>query len=815
MSNKLPAPSDPRLPADYTGGAMPPEYASAPSGPPDPGLMRYVNAVLRYKWIILLLGVVGAGVGVALSQFVTPLYMATGRIFTEPGLAGGGRPTGPIRAGPLLVSSSWVEVVKSDLVIDTVVMQQRLYLTPANETDAPLFAGFRVDRRRLIPHTYRLDIDQAAKRIGLYDGSGTQVSSAPFGEPIGTEVGFAEVRDSTEQAGWTPPADMLTGRREVQFTVQHPNAVKSQIMSTINVQDNETGDVLRFTLPMSDRERARVALDAIMDRLIVAAADLKAMTLRQEHAILQDQFEHQDSLLNADDAALLAYMARTVTQPTDPGAPVASSSLTQSGIQANYFAEKAQLDQLRQDQLAIQQVVNNPSLSATELMTALESIGAVGRNSAMKQLLATLLTEEAARRTLLATYTANHHDVVRKDSVIEQLRTRDLPVLAGQLLSQLQVDGDRLQSNVESQERELRQIPQRVITENALRRKRDVTQSIHRDLEIRLEAALMAARTAAVPDMRILGRASVSSSPLADPRKEILLMAIAAGLGLGILGAILREHLDPRLRYPSEVTSGMGLHILGAIPALRRGRIGTSDMALAVEAFRAIQLSLTHAHGNGHSLPNGNGHGPMMVTFSSPGASDGKSFVTSNLAIAFADMGYRTLVVDGDVRRGTLHQLLGTTHKPGLTDYLSGKVTRAEIVRSTRYPLLDLIGCGSRGEQGPKLLGSPAMSRLFQELKSDYDVILVDSPPLGACVDPMILGTLTKNLVLVLRTGTTDRTMAESKLDVLDRLPVRVLGAILNDVSSHGPYRYYSYISGYEILDDVEPGAEIKQLPAE
>jgi capsular exopolysaccharide synthesis family protein len=238
-------------------------------------------------------------------------------------------------------------------------------------------------------------------------------------------------------------------------------------------------------------------------------------------------------------------------------------------------------------------------------------------------------------------------------------------------------------------------------------------------------------------------------------------------------------------------------------------------MALAVEAFRAIQLSLTHAHGNGLGLPNGNGHGPMMVTFSSPGASDGKSFVTSNLAIAFADMGYRTLVVDGDVRRGTLHQLLGTTHKPGLTDYLSGKVTRAEIVRSTRYPLLDIIGCGSRGEQGPKLLGSPAMSRLFQDLKSDYDVILVDSPPLGACVDPMILGTLTKNLVLVLRTGTTDRTMAESKLDVLDRLPVRVLGAILNDVSSHGPYRYYSYISGYEILDDVEPGAEIKQLPAE
>ncbi|MGH6691736.1 MAG: tyrosine-protein kinase family protein, partial [Gammaproteobacteria bacterium] len=205
---------------------------------------------------------------------------------------------------------------------------------------------------------------------------------------------------------------------------------------------------------------------------------------------------------------------------------------------------------------------------------------------------------------------------------------------------------------------------------------------------------------------------------------------------------------------------------------------------------------------------------PLAVTLTSPGASDGKSFVTSNLAIAFADMGHRTIVVDGDVRRGTVHQLMGTTHKPGLTDYLAGQATRDQIVQNTRYSLLDMIGCGSRGEAGPKLLGSTAMTRLIDELRSEYDVILVDSPPLGACVDPMILGTLTRNLVLVLRTGTTDRAMAESKLLILDRLPVRVVGAVLNDVPARGPYRYYSYLSGYEVLDDAQTGQEVGSLPA-
>jgi receptor protein-tyrosine kinase len=257
----------------------------------------------------------------------------------------------------------------------------------------------------------------------------------------------------------------------------------------------------------------------------------------------------------------------------------------------------------------------------------------------------------------------------------------------------------------------------------------------------------------------------------------MVLAFFGGSLALGIMLAILRDRLDSRLQYPDQVTAGMGLNILGAVPALRSGRLGAEDMALAVESFRSIQLSLMHTSENG---------GPLTVTFTSPGASDGKSFVTSNLAIAFADMGHRTLVIDGDVRRGSMHRLLGTRHKPGLTDYLAGKVSRGEIIQETQYPMLQVIGCGSRGEAGPKLLGSPTMRELMRDLRPDYDVILVDSPPLGACVDPMILGTLTRNLVLVLRTGATDRALAESKLDVLDRLPVRVVGAVLNDVSQNG-----------------------------
>jgi Mrp family chromosome partitioning ATPase len=132
-----------------------------------------------------------------------------------------------------------------------------------------------------------------------------------------------------------------------------------------------------------------------------------------------------------------------------------------------------------------------------------------------------------------------------------------------------------------------------------------------------------------------------------------------------------------------------------------------------------------------------------------------------------------------------------------------------EILRSTMDKNLMLLPCGTRRHHGPELLGSPAMGELMAQLKSRFNVIIVDSPPLGAGIDPFVLGTATGNMVIVLRSGETNRQMAEAKLRLLDRLPIRVLGAVLNDIRAGGVYQYYSYVYGY--VADEERGG---QLPA-
>jgi Mrp family chromosome partitioning ATPase len=166
------------------------------------------------------------------------------------------------------------------------------------------------------------------------------------------------------------------------------------------------------------------------------------------------------------------------------------------------------------------------------------------------------------------------------------------------------------------------------------------------------------------------------------------------------------------------------------------------------------------------------------------------------------------VLVDGDIRRGELHRSFGVDRKPGLLDCLSGTASIEQVLRSGGHPNLTMIPCGTRFERGPEMLGSEAMVKLMTALQRRYDCVIVDSPPLGAGVDPFVLSTLTKNVLLVLRAGETDREFALAKLRLFDRLPVEVLGAVLNDIRAEGAYRHYAYVYGYT-ADEISPVGEI------
>ena len=167
--------------------------------------------------------------------------------------------------------------------------------------------------------------------------------------------------------------------------------------------------------------------------------------------------------------------------------------------------------------------------------------------------------------------------------------------------------------------------------------------------------------------------------------------------------------------------------------------------------------------------------------------------IAANLAQSFADAGQRTLLIDGDIRRGELDKRFEIERVPGLLDYIDGRATLDQTLRQTTSQLLWVLPRGSAQARGPELLVSPVVPNLITELQRRYEVIIVDSPPLGAGIDPFVLGSATSNLLLVLRAGESNRKLAEAKLKLLSRLPIRVLGVVLNNVRLRGDFQYYAY----------------------
>jgi polysaccharide biosynthesis transport protein len=749
---------------------------------------RILAAVLRYKWLILVVVVLGTGAGVFLAQRVQPEYAAQATIWIEG--EGRERDAGPIRTGELLESQAWVELLRSYRVLDHVVLQEKLFLEYPVAGHAVLFENFTLGEE-FAPGSYRLRVSAETGRYELERlGTGT-VETGAVGDAVGRSVGF----------DWIPPAEHLRPARVVEFTVRAPRDAAIRLSERLQARlALQNGNFLRLELPGSNPVRAATVLNVLAERYVDIAATLKRAKLEELTTILGEQVRYAEENLRQAEIDLEAFRIQAITLPSDPSTPVTPGlEATRDPVFESFFEMKIERENLRRDRDAIIAALDATPDSGSPL-ERLWSIGAVRNSAELSRALAELTDRQAELRAALTQYTEEHAEVRRLQGIVDELRTVVIPRLALVVVDELGQRDRVLANRVEAATGELRGIPPRMIEEARLRRRVSIAETLYQNLQSRYENARLAAASS-VPDVRILDRATVPFEPLNPAAgQRLIILAFLGSLGLALAGAVVRDRMDRRVRYPDQVAR-FGVAMLGTIPFGGKGRRKDSaEMAQVLESFRVLRLNLLHAYGSS---------GPLVLTVTSPAVGDGKSFVSSNLALAFADLGYRTVVVDGDIRRGSLHTIFGGERSPGLTDYLAGKVPRAAVIEKTLFPSLDIIRSGTWRRAGPELLSGNGMLNLLGTLKSEYRVIIVDSPPLGAGADAYVLGSVTGHMLLVLRTGKTDGELTEAKLEPLNRLPIRMLGAVLNAVPAGGPYQYYSYDPAYQLAQVPEERASV------
>ncbi len=341
-------------------------------------------------------------------------------------------------------------------------------------------------------------------------------------------------------------------------------------------------------------------------------------------------------------------------------------------------------------------------------------------------------------------------------------------------------------------------------------------------------------------NIRVVDPALAPAAPARPQKTRNILLAIVVGLVGGVGLAIFREYLDNTVKSPDDIEALTGLPSLAVVPSLpslnghqrRLARLVGEGAAQAAsgprvellsyiqpksqisEAFRALRTSLLLSQAE---------HPPQVILVTSALPREGKTTAAVNLAVTLAQLGDRTLVMDSDLRKPGIRRALNLTggKDVGLSSFLAGVSTLDEV--TIPHPAISNLAALMTGPVPPSpadLLSSHRMREAIVELRRRYKFIVIDSPPILAATDAVILSALTDGVLLVVRSGETPKEAFTRTRDLLVAVKCRLLGVVLNAVDSSAPdyyysYRYYPYAYGYGYGEDVSNAPEFPKGPGD
>lgn len=308
-----------------------------------------------------------------------------------------------------------------------------------------------------------------------------------------------------------------------------------------------------------------------------------------------------------------------------------------------------------------------------------------------------------------------------------------------------------------------------------------------------------------------LGKAVVPTSPTSPNTKLNLALGALVGLALGLAYAVVRRHLDRRLRKAAEIERLFGVPVIGTLPLDHRldGKSTVLDSGTAsqvhdaggamAEALRELRTNLSFLDVD---------QPPRIIVVTSSVQSEGKSTVTANLAVTMAAAGENVVVVDGDLRRPTLVDVFNLVPGVGVTDVLTGTAELADVLQPWgALPNLSILGSGRIPPNPSELLGSRAMKNMLNALAEDA-IVLIDAPPLLPVTDAAVLSRVADGAIVVIRTGKTTQEQLAQSLGNLEKVKGRILGAVLNYLPTRGTDAY-SYYGTYTSAPGPTLAAEV------
>jgi len=617
-------------------------------------------------------------------------------------------------------------------------------------------------------------------------------------------------------AKFLPPEGLKsTGAR------QDPAAAIGQALTVTRdmKENNNPTNILILTGRSGDPEESLKMVDAVikgykefLDETFRTVSDQTLELITQardtlERVLARKEKEYQDFRLNT---------------PLLPRAAGQAEYSALKDIQTKHSAATLRAAELQNRLTTIEAVLKEKGREAA--MRALE-VSAQKDDKAQDKLLESLVPLYAQLREHQENYGEKHPSVASLRARIQSMREawRDYydTVQNGngktdpleeklQTLRMLLADANQnvklYDSLLESEGRDARRIANFELQDEKHRNDIQQTRQLY-DVIIKRLSELDLAKNQGGYDAKVIAPADIGKK-VAPVAWQVFGGALVIGIGLGLALAYLAEYTDTTFHTPEELQKVLGAPVIGHVPVLEpdpravaRQAAGQdipdpmlcafhSPKSTRAEAFRGIRTALYFStHGSGH----------QVIQVTSPHAADGKSTLAANLAISIAQSGKRTVLIDADFRRPRVHKLFHVSSEVGLASAIRGDCDLSAAIQMSGIPGLWILPCGPRPSNPAELLTSPRFQEMLQEIRSKFDFVIVDTPPVLVVTDPCVVAPRVDGVVLALRLARNVRPSAERARDVFASLGANVLGVVVNGVGDgRQVYGYSTYQYGYK-----------------
>jgi len=562
----------------------------------------------------------------------------------------------------------------------------------------------------------------------------------------------------------------------------------SAFIGRVSVEPVRGSHLVDVTFLSEDPKFAADAVNALIDEYVSQNLELKLQSTQGMLDWLDKELENQQKRVEASEKGLAEYREKENALSLDDKQNIVLSRLNQ----LNDAVTRARTERVQKESLYNQ-------VKAIANGTAPDAIPAIATNPGVANAKAKLSDLQREKAKLLERYQDRHPQVINANAALQDAQ-RQLDLEIARAVQSVKneyetavLQEQTLSRNLDGAKSEAQDLNRKGIGYGVMEREAKSNREVYQSLLTR-EKELRVSANSRTNNVRVVDRAERPRGPITAGGRRTVLMSLTIGLVLAVAVALGLDYMNDTIKTPEDVTKRLKLPFLGLVPVVRGDKhplLASSHVPHDFgESFRSLRTSL---------LSKYQGDATKIITVTSAQPLEGKTTTAANIAMALAYGGARVLLIDADMRRPGLHRPLRLTNERGLSQVLTGQARVRDVIQRTVDPNLLAITAGRAPLNPSELLSSERMKTLLTNLAhGPFNWIIIDTPPVLAVTDAVILAPMVTGVTFVVGAEMTRRRLAERAIETVMQAHPRYAAVVLNKVNFAKNKYYYSRYYGHQ-----------------